>query len=677
LADIDELGGDTTVVDVPPVPESPDEMRALVEADTEVAQLRLPEPGDTIHERYLVERKLGNGRFGWVFLVRHTMLQQSFAMKLLAPRVSNDPNWIERFSEEARLTSLIGHPHIVFVTDLGRCPIYGYYYVMEYLDGHTLQHTLKADGAMSLERAVTMALGAADALGTMHQLGIVHRDIKPSNLMLVEREDGSELTKLLDFGISTHVIDAAATRKIYGTPAYIAPEQTRSMDVDHRADQFALACVLYEALTGQRPWITRDWRMATPRERRKQQVRPPSTMAGGGLGAELDAVILRALEISPEARWPSIDAFAYALSTAAGLGPLTPSVGGPEVGAKRAQRKSGNGEEATLRAPAQLREDSMVIVVEDDDLTSGRKSVQPGVGSVSLGFRTPKKLEQEWETNLKKGVVFVPTRYLAPIHAPIKVHLVYEPQACGIDVCGTVVAHKAPTAEHDGGFGVSLEPDTIAQIEQFIAYLGIDNEYGPDDVVEMTRSMRPNDDLSAGEAFLLSRLAAPARMREVRAMFSGLPFDVEEVLATLARKNMLRINGATMAPRVAAPSSLTSPSMPDLEHALRQCVSEEVSRDGLSVTFYDDEKVSQVLERVEFLKSQNDHQGAIDALGDALDASPTVAEFYRQLALLHASFTRDFDRALRAIENAQQLAPHNRAIQHTSEYVTTLAKRYG
>ena len=224
---------------------------------------RSPNIGGLIDSRYRVIKRLGSGSFGEVVLVEHTFLGQRFAMKLLHHDIAEDPSWVLGFYEEARATSLIGHENIVFITDFGRCPTYGYYFVMEYLDGHLLQqikrsHRGRAD--YPLQRAVEIGIQVSHGLAAVHDIGIVHCDLKPANVMIIDRPDGSILCKILDFGISNRVVGSLeGDTSVFGTPTYMAPEQTVTMEVSGRADQFSLATILYELLVGRLPWDIRHW----------------------------------------------------------------------------------------------------------------------------------------------------------------------------------------------------------------------------------------------------------------------------------------------------------------------------------------------------------------------------------------------------------------------------------
>jgi len=640
--------------------------------------MTLPRPGETINGRYVVERKLGQGQFGWVYLVRHALLDQRFAMKIMNPRLANDDSWVMRFREEARLTSLLGHEHIVFVTDFDRCDAFGYYFVMEYLEGVPLSHIIKKRAPISPKVAIDFILHAASALAAVHDVGIAHRDLKPSNIMIVRHEDGSRLPKLLDFGISSSVVEAAETPKLYGTPAYMAPEQTRTMNVDGRADQFSLACILYEMITGKRPWTVKKWRDASAKVRARTPIEPPSNLVDDDMiTQELDAVIMRALELDYRKRWFDMDAFAFALRTAAGLSPTPMS---DPRDAQNAMLSTSMTSPGTLETITDLAQDSMVVLVGEHDFDYGDEpeenvpfDLRP---VISLNFRTNARLKREWMRNMRAGGIFVPSATLLPVHTQVRLQIVLEQEQSALDIDGVVVNHQPATISTPGGFGVSLSVASMERLRQLMRSFDLEICFSADATVQPLRQMRVDDDLDTGGAFTMSRLREPLKVRELRNLFSGLPFVLDEVLVDLQRKSLIQINEANsepsepMLPEVAEQLSAKRTNPLDVTRAPWIRTN---SREG-QYQIYDQKEIDQVLELVEYFKRTHNYMGAIHALRKAIDVSPTVGEFYRQLALLHARFKRDMVRANKAIESAIQLEPGNSSFKLTREYLQNLER---
>jgi serine/threonine-protein kinase len=271
----------------------------------------LPKEGDIVAGKYQVEKVLGKGGMGVVVSARHTSLRQHVAVKFLLPKAMTLPGAAERFIREARAAVAIKSEHVARVIDVGELPTGEPYMVMEYLTGTDFGQVLKTRGTLPAKEAVDYLLQACEAIAEAHAVGVVHRDLKPGNLFLTTRADGSPLVKVLDFGLSKatkpgedeHSLTAPDV--IVGSPHYMSPEQLRSLkQVDARSDVWALGVILYQLLSGRRPFESESLvgtcaRIAaeppTPLRERKPDVPP-----------ELEAVILRCLEKDREKRVQSV-----------------------------------------------------------------------------------------------------------------------------------------------------------------------------------------------------------------------------------------------------------------------------------------------------------------------------------------------------------------------------------
>ena len=214
-------------------------------------------PGETFHG-YRVEKLIGKGGLGTIWLVRHHMLDTLFAIKVLDPEVAEGkPEYVKRFVREAKLATRIRHPNLVAVHDAGYDESRGIYFlVMDYIKGDTLRATIAFGGAQPEKEAVRIILQLADVLDAAQRFGMVHRDLKPENIMLTP--EGT--VKLLDLGIAktSGGLDSLRTmaKSLFGTPAYISPEQAiDSSSVDIRADIYSLGVILFELLCGRRPYM--------------------------------------------------------------------------------------------------------------------------------------------------------------------------------------------------------------------------------------------------------------------------------------------------------------------------------------------------------------------------------------------------------------------------------------
>ena len=216
--------------------------------------------GRVLDGRYRIESLLGEGGMGAVFVGEHLKLMKKVAVKVIHPEFAGDGDVADRFAREAVAAGQMEHPHVASATDYGTLPEGGAYLVMQYVRGSSLRDVMDEAGALGWLRACEIGAQVADALAAAHQKGYVHRDLKPDNVMLEPRDDGSQLVKVLDFGIARVASEKAVggggrtlTRvgTVIGTPGYMAPEQALGEPVDYRADLYALGLLLHEVVTGQ------------------------------------------------------------------------------------------------------------------------------------------------------------------------------------------------------------------------------------------------------------------------------------------------------------------------------------------------------------------------------------------------------------------------------------------
>jgi serine/threonine protein kinase len=220
--------------------------------------------GTMIAGKYRLLRAVGYGGMGTVFKAENTAIGKIVALKLLHSNLSDDGVVIQRFQREARTTVSIGHPNIVEVLDMGQEPSGAPYIVMEYVRGKSLKKVLRQDGPLEPGRAARVAGQVLDALAATHKRGIVHRDLKPENILLTPRYGEPDFVKVFDFGISTFTesmaekelkIDLTPTGFTMATPFYASPEQIRgAKGRDPRVDIYAVGVIIYEMLTGHRPF---------------------------------------------------------------------------------------------------------------------------------------------------------------------------------------------------------------------------------------------------------------------------------------------------------------------------------------------------------------------------------------------------------------------------------------
>jgi serine/threonine-protein kinase len=295
------------------------------------------ELGQTVGN-YRITAKLGEGGMGAIYLAEHPVLGRRAALKIIHPRHARNAEVIARFVDEATALSRIGHPNIVDVTDLGRTSDGDLYFVMEYLDGRTLTDAIAREAPMPPPGALSIAVQIADALAASHAQGVVHRDVKPDNILLVTRGGDPTFVKVLDFGLAklargTEPEGAARISRpgiVMGSPCYMSPEQCRGdLDVDARADVYALGVVLFEMLTGAPPFRGEGSKDVLLKQVAARA--PAARSRVPELPEALDAIIARALAKKPAERFATMAAFRDVLLGCAGryartrrAGPGTP-----------------------------------------------------------------------------------------------------------------------------------------------------------------------------------------------------------------------------------------------------------------------------------------------------------------------------------------------------------------
>ena len=265
---------------------------------------------------YRLERKVGGGGMGVVWLARDLTLERPVALKLIRADIAADPGFRERFAREARLAASLDHAHVLPVYEAGEADG-ELYLAMRFVEGHDLATLIATERRLEPGRAARLLAQVAVALDAAHAAGLVHRDVKPANI-LIATQDGAEHAYLSDFGLTIQVSDSARLTKaglFIGTVSYAAPEQLRGERVDARTDVYALGCVLYQCLTGEVPY-PRDSDSAALLAHLSDPVPRPSEHAGAAAGA-YDAIVARALAKAPEDRFQSAGELGRVAVTAA------------------------------------------------------------------------------------------------------------------------------------------------------------------------------------------------------------------------------------------------------------------------------------------------------------------------------------------------------------------------
>jgi serine/threonine protein kinase len=272
--------------------------------------------GKTLANRYVVERKIGEGGMGMVFEARQISLSKPVAIKVLTRDVTQHPEVFARFRTEAEVTTSIRHPNIVDILDFGELEDGSPFFVMELLDGEPLVDVLRREGRLSQTRSIRIAVQIARALAAAHERGVIHRDLKPDNVHVLAHDGGEEFVKVLDFGLAKVTNASGVTREgqVFGTPRYMSPEQASGIVVDERSDIYSLGVMLYELVAGRCPFeadtmlaILGMHRFDPPPPLRS--LHPPAEVS-----ASLEAIVMRCLAKDPAARYPSMAALRDELS---------------------------------------------------------------------------------------------------------------------------------------------------------------------------------------------------------------------------------------------------------------------------------------------------------------------------------------------------------------------------
>jgi serine/threonine-protein kinase len=319
-------------------------------------------PGQILLGKYRADRVIGSGAMGVLVGAHHLSLEQTVAIKVMRSVQKTPLEARQRFLREAKATARIKSPHVARIFDVGQLETGELYIAMEYLDGIDLGRLLHEGGALSVTDAVSYIHQALMGLGEAHEVGIVHRDLKPENLFRTRDRDGSDLIKVLDFGLSkvegTSEGSLTKTAAVFGTPLYISPEQLRdSKHVDGRTDLWSMGVILYTLLAGKNPFAADHIARVLINVGRKEPTRLDAVRSD--VPAGLADVLEQAMEKDADHRFQTADEFAQALEPwlptsrdAAKDGDRSPPP--PAEGSARREAEKADRPEKPLSAKARL-----------------------------------------------------------------------------------------------------------------------------------------------------------------------------------------------------------------------------------------------------------------------------------------------------------------------------------
>lgn len=265
--------------------------------------------GKVFAEKYQVTSVLGLGGMSIVYKALHKLMDRNVAIKMLHKNLKEDVDSLERFRLEARAASLLSHQNIIAVYDFGVTPDGEPYFVMDCLEGESLKELIERKGRVPVDRALPIFRQICDGLEAAHRKGVVHRDLKPANVCLIKEDDGSELVKLVDFGIAKLLPQSGKeqqhltrTGEVFGSPIYMSPEQCLGKELDTRSDIYALGCLMYETLTGDPPFLGDSFLETMNKQVGEEAKSIRQVVPDAKVPEDLDQVILQCMSKKPENR---------------------------------------------------------------------------------------------------------------------------------------------------------------------------------------------------------------------------------------------------------------------------------------------------------------------------------------------------------------------------------------
>jgi len=277
----------------------------------ETMQIEEPYLNKTFDDKYKTTRLIGKGGMSRVYEAQHLTLEKTVCIKVLVADVNMMEQLVPRFRREADAICRLNHPNIVQVLDFGQAPeTSAPYLVMEYVPGRPLGQFIDEEHPLEEKRIVHVISQTLSALAEAHAAGIIHRDLKPANIIVTSLRTEENFVKVLDFGIAKILDDPGAdkltrTGMLFGTPEYMAPEQARGDDVDHRADIYSMGVILYRMVTGRTPFVSQT-PMGTLTKHLTEKPTPPNKLEGVKVSKALESVIMKALEKDPAKRHTNV-----------------------------------------------------------------------------------------------------------------------------------------------------------------------------------------------------------------------------------------------------------------------------------------------------------------------------------------------------------------------------------
>ena len=333
-----------------------------------------PDPliGQVLGGRYRIDARIGRGAHGVIYKANHLTLNRPLAVKLLSASLAEKPLAVKRLEREGQVIAKIGHENIVGIVDFSSEPGLGYYFVMEFLEGETLQERLNRESPLPVDVLLPIAREVCEGLIAAHEAGVMHRDIKPENVFLARSKKSTAQVKILDFGLAG-MMEAdededrlTRTGVLLGTPAYMSPEQAMGEHVDHLSDLYSLGVLLYEMTTGRVPFKGENWIVTLKKQREEAPVPPRTARPDLSIPATLEHVILKLLRKDKRERHQSAREVLAELSTVGSVADKPPSKAPSATQARPVATKPVAARPAPISPPAEA-----VVVAREERSTMG------------------------------------------------------------------------------------------------------------------------------------------------------------------------------------------------------------------------------------------------------------------------------------------------------------------
>ncbi|MDA3863225.1 MAG: serine/threonine-protein kinase [Deltaproteobacteria bacterium] len=313
---------------------------------TPLMEISDPLIGEVLLGQFEITEVIGQGAMGKVYLARQLSIDRNVAVKVLKNKLANDQKVVKRFNREAKAAARLNHPNIITIHLVGQIKETGTpYMVMEYADGSSLELVCKAQGIISEKRVFNIIRDIASALDEAHKMGVVHRDLKPDNISIINMGTPQEKAKVLDFGIAKilhtdeEISQLTKTGTIFGTPAYISPEQASGERIDYRSDLYSLGVIMFRLATGRLPFDDASGLEILVRHI-KDSPPLPSTL-NPNISTSLEKIIIRLLCKDPDERYVSAQALIDVLDECQGNTNLNSS-GSRQYNSQNSVKSSGN-----------------------------------------------------------------------------------------------------------------------------------------------------------------------------------------------------------------------------------------------------------------------------------------------------------------------------------------------